>query len=87
MAKDFSVSLSTGPAWVFVEELQGLATDGRSIFIAPKHCPTKNYMDTVVHETLHLSLPGLSEEEVARIAGDITEVLWKRGYRLPKKAL
>jgi hypothetical protein len=26
----------------------------------------------------------MSEGEVARIANDITEVMWKRGYRLPK---
>lgn len=38
-------------------------------------------MDTLLHEALHAAKPRLSESEVDRLAGVLSEVLWKDGYR------
>ncbi len=79
-AKDFAVVLSTGK-WAFVlEPLVGVTLDGRAVVIPPSR-NTRDRMDTFVHETLHTSLPGLSEAEVSRVADDLSKVLWKAGYR------
>lgn len=84
MAKDFHVELSTGPCWVMVEDYLGLAAEERTIYVAPKAMKTKEYLDTIVHETAHLTMPGLPEADIVRLGKDIAEVLWKRGYRLTK---
>ncbi len=41
----------------------------------------KSYLDTLVHEALHLVFPDLAEREVGRAARRLTEVLWTSGYR------
>lgn len=83
---DFEAKLSTGTWLVIVEtDCKGVALAGKSIVIYQTDDQSKDYADTVIHETLHTSLPKLSEAEIDRVAGDITEVLWKRGYRLPKQ--
>lgn len=80
--KDFWADLSTGKWAVVVEDDKGFSIDAKVIHIQRKRIFTKDYCDTVCHEVLHSSCPDMSEAEVARIAGDLTEVLWKRGYRL-----
>lgn len=81
---DFYAMLSTGK-WPFMaSKVQGATCHTHAIVVVPANVHTRDYMDTTVHETLHASNPSMSEEEVSRIAGDITEVMWKRGYRLPK---
>ena len=83
---DFEAKLSTGTWLVIVEtDCKGVALDGKSIVIYQKDEQSKDYADTVIHEVLHASLPKMSEAEVARVARDVTEVIWKRGYRLPKQ--
>lgn len=82
---DFEANLSTGRWLVIVEEQQGLTLEQQGIVIKPVEMNGKNYMDTCVHEALHASQPDLTEAEVTVIAGDIVEILWKRGYRLPKQ--
>lgn len=82
---DFEATLSTGRWLVIVEEQQGLTIETQAIVIKPVDIHARNYLDTMCHEVLHASLPGASETEVDRIAGDLAEVLWKRGYRLPKQ--
>lgn len=83
--KDFHVDLSVGPCWVMVEGFSGLAVDSKAIIVPPVGVATKEYLDSLVHEVTHQTLPHLSEAEVVRVAGDITMVLWKRGYRLPRR--
>lgn len=82
--KDFRVQLSVGSCWVMIQDFAGLAVQGRSIVVPPNGVHTKDYMDTLIHETAHMTLPDLSEAEIVRVAGDIAEVLWRRGYRLRK---
>jgi hypothetical protein len=84
---DFEVRLSTGMCWVVVGDYLGLALykDQQHIVVPPKHVNTKEYLDSLCHEVTHLSMPDASEEEVSRVSSDIAEVLWRRGYRLPKR--
>jgi hypothetical protein len=82
---DFEAKLSTGTWLVIVEtDCKGVTLAGQSMVIYQKDTQSRDYADTCIHECLHASDPDMSEDEVARIANDITEVMWKRGYRLPK---
>lgn len=57
----------------------------------PKHkiryidiCPSTNgkkLLDTLIHEGIHATLWDLDEEAVVEVARDITNLLWKLGYR------
>lgn len=81
---DFAVRLSKG--WVRVlrstESCKGFHCGMPVIVIHSKrHRSAADLLDTYVHEALHASCPDLSEKEVQRVAGDITRVLWKAGYR------
>jgi hypothetical protein len=82
---DFNLQLSTGN-WTFVlQPIQGVTLNGRAVVITPSK-EGRNRLDTFIHETLHVSSPEMTEAEVNRIAGDISRVLWRAGYRVAKKA-
>jgi hypothetical protein len=81
---DFEAELSTGKWLVIVEQQRGLTIETQAIVIPPVDVHSKDYLDTCCHEALHASWPQLGEERVRAIAGDLAEVLWKRGYRLPR---
>jgi hypothetical protein len=42
-------------------------------------------LDTWVHECLHRSMSKASEALVTRVAGDVSTVLWKAGYRRKRR--
>lgn len=42
------------------------------------------FLDTCIHEALHVIRPELSEKRVARVAGCVSRALWKRGVRRGK---
>ena len=42
---------------------------------------SKNYLDTLIHETLHELLPRSSEETIEKCAATLTAVIWKCRYR------
>lgn len=50
------------------------------IEIDPRQCQ-KEYLDTLVHEALHIVFPDLSERKVASTSRKISSTLWKMGYR------
>lgn len=81
---DFVAKLSTGEWVVVVAECSGVTVNQKAIVVPLKNASGKEYLDTVVHETVHAALPHATEAEVIRLAKDVTEVLWKRGYRLPR---
>lgn len=81
---DFRVKLSTGEWLIIQRPLAGLTAYSSVILLAPDKSP-KEYMNTAVHEGLHATNAALSEAEVERMAGDLTEILWKMGYRLTSK--
>lgn len=41
----------------------------------------KAYLDTLIHETLHLIYPRLTEKEVVQASRVLTKNIWKQGYR------
>jgi hypothetical protein len=80
VAKDFVVALSSGKWEVIVQPIHGVMLRGQAIVITPSR-ESRDRLDTWIHETLHTALPKLSESEVRRVAGDVSQVLWKAGYR------
>ena len=85
VAKDFDLVLSTRKWQFILTAVEGLTASKAAgyagmVCVAPSR-ESLNRLDTIVHETLHASLPGLSEAEVSRVAGDVAKVLWKAGYR------
>ncbi len=56
----------------------------RRIEIDPRQCP-KEYMDTLIHETLHQLLPKKREDFILRAGTTISNLLWRLGYRQVKK--
>ena len=84
--QDFWANLTTGKWGVIVTtDTKGVTLQGQSIVITQKDYLSRDYLGTCVHEATHASRPDMSEREVERLEADITEVLWKRGYRLPKQ--
>lgn len=59
-----------GQAWQGLDELE----------IDPRQSP-KEYLDTLIHESLHLAHPDLDEPTVSDVATFIARVLWKQNYR------
>jgi hypothetical protein len=41
----------------------------------------KKHLELIHHESLHLLLPTLNEEEIVRISTSLTDVVWKELYR------
>lgn len=82
---DFWANLSTGEWAVIISDNMGVTLQNKSIVIPPVKVLSRDYQDTCIHEAVHASMPNLCETDVARLANDITEVLWKRGYRLEHK--
>lgn len=50
------------------------------IEIDPRQKP-KTYLNTLIHEKLHLLFPQWSESKVNKIAGQLTNFLWENKYR------
>lgn len=48
--------------------------------IDPRQDP-KEYLDTAIHELLHIAQPELSESKVVQISRLISSKLWKLGFR------
>lgn len=52
--------------------------------IDPRQRP-KDYMDTVIHEALHLIFPDKKEKRIMWAGTTIANLLWRLGYRRVKK--
>ena len=46
---------------------------------------TKRELNTLIHEALHLISEEIDEDSVKSIADSLSEMLWNRGYRVPKR--
>jgi len=59
----------------------GLAdTEKKIIEIDPRQKP-KQYLDTLIHESLHVSFPEMSETKVSKAAKEIRDIVWDHNYR------
>jgi hypothetical protein len=52
--------------------------------IDPRQCP-REYLDTLVHEALHISFPRVKEPKILRVGTSIAKLLWRLGYRKVKR--
>lgn len=62
------------------EKALGLAHSDGLIEIDPRQ-PAREWLDTIIHELLHMAFPEMSEEEVAKSATFIAAHLWRTGVR------
>lgn len=58
----------------------GYAYSDGLIEIDPRQ-PAREYLDTLVHESLHLAFPELGEAEIDKSARFISTILWRQNYR------
>ena len=59
-------------------------SDARVIEVDPRQ-KSKNYLDTLIHELLHVYNPEWSETKVSKTANEITDIIWKKNYRRIKR--
>jgi hypothetical protein len=82
---DFWATLSTGEWAVIVQDdAKGFTMPHKAIVIRQRDHGSRDYLGTCIHEATHASRPDMTEAEVQKLEADITEIVWKRGYRLPK---
>ena len=66
------------------EKLFGQAFHDENIIeIDPRQTPSE-YLDTLIHEKLHLIFPNWSEEKVTKTANELSVFLWDINYRQVK---
>ena len=46
---------------------------------------SKNYLDTLIHEMLHVYNPDWSESKVSKTANEMTDIIWSKNYRRIKR--
>ena len=59
-------------------------TDARVIEVDPRQ-RSKNYLDTLIHEMLHVYNPEWSENKVTKTANEMTDIIWSKNYRRIKR--
>ena len=59
-------------------------SDARVIEIDPRQ-NSKNYLDTLIHELLHVYNPEWSESKITKTANEMTAVIWQKNYRRIKR--
>ncbi len=52
----------------------------KKIEIDPRQSP-KDYLDTLIHESLHENFPKAKEEKILNAGTSIANLLWRLGYR------
>ena len=63
------------------EKALGLAYQGEGLIEIDPRQSNKAYLDTLIHEGIHILCPEWSEHKVKKNANKLTEILWKSGYR------
>ena len=58
----------------------GQIIENADIEIDPRQ-DARMYLDTLIHELLHLTLPDLSEKTVRKSARILTSGIWQQNYR------
>jgi hypothetical protein len=59
----------------------GQATHGEDLIEIDPRQKSRERMDTVIHEVIHLIAPHLSEEVVISHAATLSDTLWRDGWR------
>lgn len=67
------------------ERALGQAWQGENLIEIDPRQPPKEYLDTLIHESLHIIFPELSERKVNTAARKLSALLWKEKYRKVKQ--
>jgi hypothetical protein len=59
----------------------GFSLIGKNEIYIDSRLRGRKYLDTLIHEKLHLLFPDWSETKVIKTAHALTSVLWKQSYR------
>ena len=43
--------------------------------------PSKEYLNTLIHEMIHCMLPNLAEKSVVKMANIMTDEIWRKRFR------
>lgn len=63
------------------ERALGQAKFDRNLIEIDPRQPSREYLDTILHEGLHLIFPNLPERKVAAVSRKLTRLVWKQGFR------
>lgn len=66
------------------EKLFGQAFHDENIIEIDPRQTAEEYLDTAIHEKLHLMFPDWGEEDVTKAANELSEFLWYYNYRQVK---
>jgi hypothetical protein len=67
------------------ERALGQAWHGENVVEIDPRQRESERLDTLIHELLHLMEPEWSEERVVEVAGWLSRILWRQGYRRVRK--
>ncbi len=63
----------------------GMTRDDERLIEISNKARGRRELDTLIHECLHAPMPWLEEWFIERTATEITNILWKLGYRKVKR--
>ena len=63
------------------ENIWGVAHCVNNLIELDTRLKGKKHLEILAHESLHILLPSLSEEEIVRLSVVLTKTLWSEGYR------
>ena len=67
------------------EKALGLAWVGENKIEIDGRLKSKQYLNTLIHEMLHVYNPEWSENKVTKTANEMTEIIWQKNYRRIKR--
>ena len=63
------------------ENIWGLAHCGLNLIELDVRLKGKKHLEILTHESLHILLPELEEEDIVKLSVILTKTLWSEGYR------
>ena len=63
------------------ENIWGLAHCGLNLIELDIRLKGKKHLEILTHESLHILLPELEEEDIVKLSVILTKTLWSEGYR------
>lgn len=63
------------------EKVLGMAWPHQRRIEIDSRLPSKQYLNTLIHELLHIFNPEWPENKIAETANEMSEVIWSRDYR------
>lgn len=66
------------------ERALGQAWSSKNLIEIDPRQTEKQFFSTVIHECLHVLFPDLTEKQVIRKEKQLSDVIWRLGYRIKK---